>query len=152
MQILYSWGDEEESLALFVVGQTVASVALADDKGSVLLRFADGRGLYGVAEGDCCSSSWIEHAVIPKLPAEVLAMPEDVDMDTDQWDENECELTQFYESRIRLSTGILAIEFRNESNGYYGGSIQWHSLEAGEEVEGFDGEFGGCFAGVERNP
>jgi hypothetical protein len=55
----------EDSLFKTLIGRTLESVVLSDDKERFTLKFQDGfEKSYGV-EGDCCSSSWIEHLETP---------------------------------------------------------------------------------------
>lgn len=78
----------------------------------------------------CCSVSWIENIELPAmgLPATVLAYqnrelerehPEDFDVDVDN-------VTKFYGCAIKTDKGDIDIDYRNTSNGYYGGNLCWH--------------------------
>lgn len=48
-----------------IVGRTLASVELSEDKEVLTLIYADGTASRYRAEGDCCSSSWVEHLAVP---------------------------------------------------------------------------------------
>ena len=77
------------------------------------------------AEGDCCSSSWYEHiSGAENLAGTVVFGVEDVDMaDVVVDNEDEFECLALYGIKIITTRGYVDIDFRNESNGYYGGYI-----------------------------
>jgi hypothetical protein len=95
------------------------------DSTQIDFEMADGSRLGFAAEGDCCSRSWIEHvsnveqvldAVVLRieyidLPDAVPSPPEDVEVEV------------IYGTKIHTDKGYLLIEYRNNSNGYYGGYL-----------------------------
>lgn len=113
-----------------------------DDHGELLGRVLCGfagssEGLYlelngGYAhldpEGDCCSHSWIEHlsGATAFRPGRVVRV-EDVEMPEPTAEEElDHEYLQVYGTRIVLDNGIeVLIDYRNSSNGYYGGWLNW---------------------------
>lgn len=77
--------------------------------------------------GDCCSYSWIESVDNPNaLFGKVLSV-EDIEMpEAKTWEhrkEKECECVSFYGLKIVTERGHCVIDYRNDSNGYYGGWI-----------------------------
>ncbi len=89
----------------------------------VILRFLDESSIAIGVEGDCCSKSWIEHLTVPDLKAGATVfgvvayeMP-DIRLNSD----TEHDVTLLYELRIRTSLGDVVMEYRNYSNGFYGG-------------------------------
>lgn len=75
-------------------------------------------------EGDCCSQSWIEHYEIPKdIKGAMVTRITDVQK-KEKWDNEDSELTRFYETRFKTTKGEIVLEYRNSSNGYYGGSLR----------------------------
>ena len=94
-------------------------------------------------EGDCCSSSWFEHFEgIGNLIGHTVNAVENVEIDKvfpeqiitrDGWthsaqvddhgEEHEC--LQLYGIKLATEHGTALIEFRNSSNGYYGGGIEY---------------------------
>lgn len=109
--------------ASVLVGKTLSKVELASDK--LAIRFTvDGETVVAKCDADCCSSTWIESVEMPAggLPAKILCigdleLPEDRDRDG--------ELVQFYGLKLTTDKGDLVLDYRNESNGYYGGNLSW---------------------------
>lgn len=120
------------------VGHVILGVQIAADKSA--LRFDTDKGeVVACAEAECCSTTWIEDVSLPALgfPATVtkvsdLAMPASI--------EREDYLLQYYGYQIETTSGNLMIEYRNESNGYYGGSLVWpgHHYHHGRTEEWVD--------------
>jgi hypothetical protein len=109
----------------------IMAVEMASDKKA--MRFMiDGGGAIGAtaiiarADGDCRSSSWIEHVEMPAggLPAMVLKV-ENIDLPGSSDDDENFDCLQVYGLKIITNRGDMIIDFRNASNGYYGGSLSW---------------------------
>ena len=123
-------GYHEENLKHFA-GKTITGVWHKD--GDVAFTFDDGSAIYADPEGDCCSHSWVEHvsgvadaigAVVEKVDcAPELATQENVD-DGD----HEC-LALYGISLITTRGHRIDIDYRNSSNGYYGGWLNWNYEE-----------------------
>jgi hypothetical protein len=105
-----------------LVGKTIIKIRIAEDK-RALLFITDGGEIIVRADGDCCSDTWIEHIELPTLPAKVASV-EDIDM-PDLGSPSEYECIQYYGCKITTDKGVMVIDYRNESNGYYGGSLSW---------------------------
>ncbi len=130
-----------------LIGYTVNAVWINPDK--TILAFEMNRdggplALYRT-EGDCCSKSWIEHMENASTFKSVTVTDvEDIEMPEGTWtgsEEDRGELIQYYGVKIKgikMGSGFtvdgiyrtfevpaeMMIEYRNESNGYYGGSIE----------------------------
>lgn len=109
-----------------LVGQTIVSVEI--DPSHCYLRFkTENRDiLIYETEGDCCSSSWIEHVEnADQLVGAKVEGVQNVDMshkNEDNSDKYEC--LQVYGVKILLKDRpTFFLEYRNSSNGYYGGYI-----------------------------
>jgi hypothetical protein len=105
-----------------LVGKTLTKVELAADKKAI--RFTvDGEEVVAKCEGDCCSETWIESVEMPAggLPAKVL---EAANLELPSQD-NDGDLTQFYGLKLITDKGDFVLDYRNQSNGYYGGSLSW---------------------------
>lgn len=108
-------------------------------KDSISIRLNTQHGpLIGVCDADCCSETWIENVEIPALgfpctvvSATELEMPESREAEGDEPQE----YIEFYGIKFITDKGEIVIDYRNASNGYYGGSLEWNS-------EGF---YGGVF-------
>jgi len=110
----------------FLIGKTIKGLKIADDKKALLFITDDGEHIVKV-DGDCCSASWIEHMELPALgfPAKVNAVQE-LDMpNLPQSDDDYGDVTAVYGCKISTDKGEIVIDYRNESNGYYGGNLSW---------------------------
>lgn len=110
----------------WLIGKTIKSMKIATDKMAVLFELEDGE-LIAKTDADCCSSTWIEHVTLPSFPAVVLGVEK---IDTNEWgshtgDPSEEGVIKDYAIKVATSTGEVLIEYRNESNGYYGGSMSF---------------------------
>lgn len=108
------------------IGHTIATVI--HDKSKDTLTITDSQGtqfVYSVT-GDCCSSSWIEHITIPSdiegatiLSLSAPSLPSH-DGTVDGAHENYEDLA-IYHTAWQTTKGEIIAEYRNSSNGYYGG-------------------------------
>lgn len=77
-----------------------------------------------LADGDCCSQTYIDSIEGPSSGLVVGIDEPGWDGATDR-DETGDETVQHYRSTLLIEgKGRLDIEYRNESNGYYGGSLE----------------------------
>jgi hypothetical protein len=109
----------------FMIGKTINKILVADDKLAINFVCDDGEHVAEV-DADCCSYTWVENIETPALgyPAKVFSV-EDLMLAEDEWDEHLDDLTQFYGCKISTDKGDIVIDYRNSSNGYYGGSLCW---------------------------
>lgn len=124
----------------FFVGKTITGIKIASDREALLISTTDGDVVVPV-DADCCSQTWIESVELPALgfPALVTAV-ENLDMDPystiDGWDEPSSnhkpskhhvggEVIAYYGCKISTDHGDIVIDYRNDSNGYYGGKLVW---------------------------
>lgn len=105
--------------------KTITGVELSEDKEAIRFLIDGGDPIVARCDADCCSHTWIEHVELPALgfPAKVLAIA-DLDLPGVP-DPSEYEVIQVYGLKITTDKGDLIIEYRNSSNGYYGGSLAW---------------------------
>ena len=105
-------------------GKVIQQVRIADDKKAILFVTDKGE-VIAKCDGDCCSSTWIEHLSLPAygLPARVISV-ENLNM-PDLGSPDECDVIAYYGCKIVTDKGDLVIDYRNESNGYYGGGLSW---------------------------
>lgn len=106
-----------------LIGHTVEAVYVNEDK-TALAFLTEVGPLVFVAYGDCCSSTWVEHVTLDFKRGEVTQitypeMPDDPNDDRD-------EVVSCYGANINIGyRGTIAVEYRNGSNGYYGGNMQY---------------------------
>lgn len=110
-----------------LIGRKILGVQLDDAK--VYLNFVTDQGdvLYG-CYADCCSESWINHiSGVSELVGGTVQDVEDVDFFALLKIEPEPtrqESDQVLFHRIKTEKGWCTLEFRNSSNGYYGGWLE----------------------------
>jgi hypothetical protein len=78
--------------------------------------------------GDCCSCSYFyEINNIHQMVTWVVKDIEEIDMpEVPEDQQNDC--TQAYGYKIHTEGGYGLIVFRNDSNGYYGGTLEYYGL------------------------
>lgn len=134
------------------IGRTISSYFVDSSKTEFTIRFEDGSWLTYEVEGDCCSHSWIEHVEAPNdlvgaiFQGEVFVQDKygDASFRGDEYatqdnvpyddynkefyghgmDGGTHECLRFYKVSWLTNKGHIDLEFRNSSNGYYGGNIQ----------------------------
>ena len=113
-----------------LVGKTIAAVTLHPNRERLVIEFTDGTTATGTTFADCCSETWIDDLTVPvdAVGAEVLRYAESEEVPQDCPSKNPPAWTdqvQVYNSSIVTSRGEIIIDYRNSSNGYYGGSLDW---------------------------
>lgn len=110
-----------------LIGKTLTGVKLAKDKEAILFQTTEG-DIVARCDADCCSHTWVEgiENTIGSFPAVVTAaddiedgLPETIN------DHPEHACLQFYGFKVVTDKGVLVIDYRNSSNGYYGGNLSW---------------------------
>jgi hypothetical protein len=110
-----------------LIGKVITGMEIAADRQALRFIMADGEMVVNV-DADCCSYTWVEHVDLPALgfPATVLAVDDlelpDRPASTFHKDH---EVLEFYGCKITTDRGEIIIDYRNDSNGYYGGSLTW---------------------------
>lgn len=101
----------------------LVGVVLNSDGTVISFSFTDGSVVRFRVEGDCCSYSWIEHLEVPDDIAgqTIFEVREDPIVSDGIGEYND--LLQVYHTRFRTPKGDIVLEYRNESNGYYGGYL-----------------------------
>jgi len=107
-----------------LIGKKITQIKIADDKEAILFICEDGE-VKVRCDADCCSHTWVEHIELPALgfPALVVAV-DDLDM-PDLGSPDEYDVIAYYGCKITTDKGDLVIDYRNSSNGYYGGNLSW---------------------------
>lgn len=110
-----------------LIGKTIVGMKISEDKDALLFEVEGGGRLMATVDGDCCSTSWVEAVELPALGFPfTISNVVNLELNKEgQWDENEMGFIQFYGAKIRTDKGDMVIDYRNESNGYYGGDINW---------------------------
>ena len=122
----------EDKLAL--VGMTVERVELDAERETMTLHGTKGGAAvkaYLETEGDCCSQTWIESVIEEDaLIGRTIIAVEDLELSApfngnektvhDKYEDS----MEFYGFAMRTERGKCVIDYRNSSNGYYGGDIR----------------------------
>ena len=113
-----------------LLGQTVSSVRLEWDtvgyeKGPTRLIFETLTGpVVLLAEGQCCSISWFESIDDPAALLGTIHAIHHLDLPHRDSPDNEDEASRaYYGLKISTEKGSAVIDYRNDSNGYYGGYV-----------------------------
>lgn len=107
-----------------LIGKRIVAAYLSSDKTVLGFECDGGECLTYTTEGDCCSYSWIEHFSNSEYLAgsKVLGV-EEIDMPGVE-PHGDHEYIQCYGVKILLEgRPAFEFEYRNSSNGYYGGYI-----------------------------
>ena len=107
-----------------LVGKTLLGMKISDDKEAILF-ITDSGEIPVKCDADCCSHTWVEHIELPVLgfPALVIEAA-DLDM-PDLGDMEGCDVVSYYGFKITTHKGDIVIDYRNDSNGFYGGNLSW---------------------------
>ena len=120
------WKEDIDKL----LGREVTGFALSNDSETLSLSFRDGGSADLVTEGDCCSTTWIESIDTPEYLKGTIQAIENIDMpslgNTPTPKRGYVDEVQYYGLKITTDKGSAVIDYRNDSNGYYGGSINLH--------------------------
>lgn len=120
-----------------LVGRKILSVQMTPDKSDVRFVTTTGNLDYN-CYGDCCSESWVNHVNdIDNLIGGTVTQVEEFDFHSMLGVEPEPTRQDSDEvlfHKVHTEKGTCLIEFRNSSNGYYGGSFEKN--ESGLEPHG----------------
>lgn len=116
-----------------LVGRTICAHDLESDGSALRLWLADGGMATLIPVGDCCSETWIESIDNPSAlrgtirACEEIPMPDLGNVGTPRHpDVDRFDVVDYYGLRVVTELGHCTVDFRNESNGWYGG---WLELE-----------------------
>lgn len=126
-----------------LVGKTITAVYLEVAGKAISFHIKDDEPIVAYVEGDCCSVTWIESLDAPDaligtvISVENISMPDlgteaEQTQDKDRRYDDKC--ISYYGCKITTDNGSCIIDYRNESNGYYGGSLLWPGSDFYEGV------------------
>ncbi len=111
-----------------LVGQTITGYELVQGGERITFHLLNSAPVTLYAVGDCCSQSWIESIDLPSnllgkvVSVEDLFMPDLGDIGT--LTHELVDVVQYYGMKITTNRGSAVIDYRNDSNGHYGGSLE----------------------------
>lgn len=115
-----------------LIGKTIEKVELGNDT-TLVFTTSGGEKIAYYAEGDCCSSSWFSNItgiknLLGQTVNEVVEREEFSEEEQKKAEEEykknndyEPDVLALYGFMLKTDKGTCDVEFRNESNGYYGG-------------------------------
>ncbi len=107
-----------------LIGKKVLKIEIDKEKQHYLKFTTDSGEFLYFAEGDCCSESWFYGMNgVESLIGQVVKTVEQADLGVVLNYIGRQEETEAYCIKITSTGGHTDIEFRNSSNGYYGGSV-----------------------------
>lgn len=104
-----------------LLNKTIVAVAMSDNKKQMTFVTSTGPVVI-YAEGDCCSSSWFESVDDPAALLGTVQEVEEIPM-PDLGNQPDHEVMRYYGLKITTEKGRAVIDYRNDSNGYYGGYL-----------------------------
>ena len=109
-----------------LIGKLLTDLLIAKDKKALKFMTTEG-DIIAKTEGECCSETWIEHVEMPALgfPCTVIAVEDIGECKEEEWINGDDERILFYGFKITTASGDIVIDYRNSSNGYYGGDLIW---------------------------
>lgn len=107
-----------------LLGKKIIAVDLTVDGSAIRFHIEGGEIITAIADGDCCSQSWIENVETPENILGTVVSAEDIDLSKPD-EEVDYEVIRFYGFKITTEKGSSLLDYRNSSNGYYGGSLVW---------------------------
>lgn len=108
-----------------MLNRKIAAVTLSADREQIVFQFQDGFSRAFGVEGDCCSSSWIEHLEMPGdiVGATLLDVDDSAPITQDHPEHDDGGEISVYNTAFKTDKGEIVLEYRNSSNGYYGGYL-----------------------------
>ena len=109
-----------------LVGKKIVAVYLAEDREAIRFDVEGAEPIIARADGDCCSHTWIEGIEGAERMIGVVTKAEDIPMPySSEDDKDNYDVIAYYGFQITTDKGDAVIDYRNSSNGYYGGSLSW---------------------------
>ena len=109
-----------------LIGKTIIKIEMTADSEQIRFFLREGdEPIVARCDADCCSHTWIENVSDPgAIIGHTIVRAGDVDM-PDLGSPNEYDCIAYYGFEIATAMGRCIIDYRNSSNGYYGGWLHW---------------------------
>lgn len=113
-----------------LIGRTINAIQIDDDEQHFLAFDTDNGRIIYMAEGDCCSESWFYHVLgADNLLGQTVLETESYYLGEPGDGFSRQEEDKLYSIKLRTARGYADVEFRNSSNGYYGGWLDIYLAE-----------------------
>lgn len=111
-----------------LIGKTITAFEMSNDRKAMRFVVAGGDPVVALCDADCCSETWVEHISLPArgFPATVLDAG-DIEM-PDLGEMQNRDVVAYYGFKVSTDKGEMVVDYRNDSNGYYGGNLSWPGL------------------------
>jgi hypothetical protein len=122
-----------------LINRRVSAVIHYAEDNRVRLVFEDGKAVDVIVEGDCCSSSYyVDPSQFDELVGAVIRKVEPRNSDDSKDVDNVAEgkYLRWHFLVFVTDKGHVTIDFRNESNGYYSGFVEFKSAPADKGSSG----------------
>jgi len=111
-----------------LIGKTVSGLRVNDDQSILVFDHPDGTHTAYRTYSECCSETWFADITgVNALIGQVVTAVEKVYMDAVDDGRTRQERDEFYGVKLTTIKGVADIVYRNSSNGYYGGDIDFYS-------------------------
>lgn len=110
-----------------LINEYVTGLRISDDQEYLAIDTPDAMIVYQ-AVGDCCSETWFAYIInVKALINATVKRVENLELPNYNLDDGRCRQNEDVAYGIRLTTnkGETDIIYRNSSNGYYGGSVEF---------------------------
>lgn len=111
----------------FLINEYVTGLRISDDQSVLIVDTPDAMIVYQ-AVGDCCSETWFADIIgVKYLIGATVKKVENLELTNYNLDDNRCRQDEDIAYGVKLITdkGEANIIYRNSSNGYYGGSVEF---------------------------
>ncbi len=135
-----------------LMGRRIEAIRIDGDDQHYLTFDTDAGAMHLEALGDCCSESWFYHVLgVKALLGHTITDIEIVKDDAEPPDTfSRQDYDRIYGVNFRTTGGMVDVEFRNSSNGYYGGWLDAvESIPAGVRMVAVTDDYTAQLYGME---
>lgn len=104
-------------------GKTIVKIEKEPEGQWIDFYLGDGEKWRFLAEGDCCSNSWVQEIMYPENIIGEVVVNVIEHTTASNIDDGEYGYLDIYNLDLVSKKGTCTVDFRNSSNGYYGGSL-----------------------------
>ena len=121
-----------------LVGCTIEQYTISEEGSRIRFFCRDGKIVTFGVEAGCCSTTWIESIDQPDVLIGTVTAVEDIEMpdlgDIDGKRHVDVHIVKYYGLKITTEHGSAVLDYRNDSNGYYGGNLYLEENDTHEEL------------------
>jgi hypothetical protein len=129
-----------------LVGKKIACIFVGEDEDRIVFLTNEGTIGY-MCHGDCCSQTWIADLIgVDALIGGTVIEVETIELEDYNTEDGRSRQHSdcAYGEKITTNKGFAKLIYRNSSNGYYGGDIEFETeLEIGDNAKQITEDFAG---------